>query len=1049
MIPLRVSLEGFLSYKEKQVIDFTGSQLWMLWGPNGVGKSAIFDAITFALYDRHRGDKIKELINHYSDRLAVELDLLVEGKTYRVRRIYPRKGRPVREVIQLEKDINNPSLIHKLPVSGTDSEDGFKEWVKRTIGLEYAAFTSSVLLLQGKSEQLLDAGPKGRYSILADLIGLSDYQRLFEAADAHRKNYDDRITMLSSQLAAPSMQFVTEESIKVARSEVVQKDQQWNTVQAEVGHFTKLLEQASQWKKLIDELEGKRAALQTVLTLIERQDEIEHSFAEWQSLQQVIPTLKQVVKQRTLISESQQNAAILQGKRSQLLPTILQAQVKQDALRKHINELADAIVELQREKGQRQHRLTELAPIIATFGQIESLQEQITNFSGKMSVFPSNIAQERQEAQERVDRIAEIERALPWLKTFAHARSGSAKALESAQNAYAQAERLQTEILEHEGEYCQLNVKLEETQKREKELFAEKNTALTQYQGACKKLSSFEDAATKPTCELCGQEITREHALQEKIRLHSHIENLKNAYDSCMLLYGEAFEQQKCLKKEITALDTHIKEVKKEHDDYVNTHKSNQEQARNNVQQMKSAFDNIQVPFRGYISLSVLVEDGEWLETTYPTEADLAALRLEIVGKITDEDNLKLLRDQHTEWQTLQTQRAFANKQLEQLLISFDLEQAKNARDEKYGIDQRLELLDAEVNQKRESHSQEETLAQEASEGHNTLLSKEQELKGFLDAEDVRQEVLNSTLQSFITNLPIAWQTHTESFSIDDLAELEVKRDALASYELQHQQLGQARHDKNSHQLRIDEIQGQIDTYPLEACRPTTEVEQELNCKKADQQRIDDERNKAIGHLAQLNNQWAYRIDLEQQKREAERLYHLYKLLAGLLGHNGLQQQLLHEAESVITDLANGTLSGLSHGRMRMELRRESDSSSVSSEKALDLLVYDRDTGHHSISIKLASGSQRFRIAISLALAIGRYSSRAAHHIESVIIDEGFGGLDKAGRDDMVQELSTLGQHLAQIILVSHQDDFAAAFTNRYSFKLVDKASCVTLVEDD
>jgi DNA repair exonuclease SbcCD ATPase subunit len=106
-------------------------------------------------------------------------------------------------------------------------------------------------------------------------------------------------------------------------------------------------------------------------------------------------------------------------------------------------------------------------------------------------------------------------------------------------------------------------------------------------------------------------------------------------------------------------------------------------------------------------------------------------------------------------------------------------------------------------------------------------------------------------------------------------------------------------------------------------------------------------------------------------------------------------------------------------------------------------------TNQHSIPINLASGSQRFRIAVSMALAIGRYSNRAAHQIESVIIDEGFGSLDKAGRDDMIQELNTLGQQLACIIVVSHQDDFATAFANRYSFKLVDKASYVTLVEGD
>jgi exonuclease SbcC len=51
--------------------------------------------------------------------------------------------------------------------------------------------------------------------------------------------------------------------------------------------------------------------------------------------------------------------------------------------------------------------------------------------------------------------------------------------------------------------------------------------------------------------------------------------------------------------------------------------------------------------------------------------------------------------------------------------------------------------------------------------------------------------------------------------------------------------------------------------------------------------------------------------------------------------------------------------------------------------------------------------------------------------------------------DDMIQELNTLGQQLKCIILVSHQDDFATAFPNRYSFKLVDKASFVTLVGDE
>ena len=87
MIPRRVSLRGFLCYREEQEIDFAGSTLWMLAGLNGSGKSAIFDAVTYALFGHHRGGSqhAAEFINKDSDGLAVEfvphlLDVLVHAR---------------------------------------------------------------------------------------------------------------------------------------------------------------------------------------------------------------------------------------------------------------------------------------------------------------------------------------------------------------------------------------------------------------------------------------------------------------------------------------------------------------------------------------------------------------------------------------------------------------------------------------------------------------------------------------------------------------------------------------------------------------------------------------------------------------------------------------------------------------------------------------------------------------------------------------------------------------------------------------------------------
>jgi exonuclease SbcC len=91
--------------------------------------------------------------------------------------------------------------------------------------------------------------------------------------------------------------------------------------------------------------------------------------------------------------------------------------------------------------------------------------------------------------------------------------------------------------------------------------------------------------------------------------------------------------------------------------------------------------------------------------------------------------------------------------------------------------------------------------------------------------------------------------------------------------------------------------------------------------------------------------------------------------------------------------------------------------SSGTISKCSSLILYNHATGEKPTAVALTSGSQRFCIAVSLALAIGQYVGNNTRNIESVIIDEGFGSLDKNGRDDMIEEL----KELKQIILVSHQ----------------------------
>ena len=166
-----------------------------------------------------------------------------------------------------------------------------------------------------------------------------------------------------------------------------------------------------------------------------------------------------------------------------------------------------------------------------------------------------------------------------------------------------------------------------------------------------------------------------------------------------------------------------------------------------------------------------------------------------------------------------------------------------------------------------------------------------------------------------------------------------------------------------------------------------------------------------------------------------------HKLLAELLGRDRLQRYLVRKAERQIVDYANAVLDRLSGGQLFLQARRSR--TTAAPRRRWNWSASNRVTGGTAINVAFLSGSQRFRVAVALALGIGQYASKQHRPIESVIIDEGFGCLDRNGRQVMIQELQNLRGHLHCILLVSHQEEFADAFPDGYRFELHDGATRV------
>ena len=59
MIPQRLVMSAFGSYAGREEIDFSeaGPGIFLVTGDTGAGKTTIFDAITYALYDQTSGGR--------------------------------------------------------------------------------------------------------------------------------------------------------------------------------------------------------------------------------------------------------------------------------------------------------------------------------------------------------------------------------------------------------------------------------------------------------------------------------------------------------------------------------------------------------------------------------------------------------------------------------------------------------------------------------------------------------------------------------------------------------------------------------------------------------------------------------------------------------------------------------------------------------------------------------------------------------------------------------------------------------------------------------
>ncbi len=197
MIPISLSLSGFLSYRDPVEINFESIQLACISGANGAGKSSLLDAMTWALFGQAR-KRDEALIHQQAGAAEVALVFEYESNRFRVQRTLPR-GKTSQLEFQIWDEPAGEEGRWRVLTEHTQRET--QERIIHTLRLDYETFVNAAFFLQGKADQFTQQRPNDRKRILGSILGLDAWEAYRTRTAARRKTVEAEIEQLDGRLA--------------------------------------------------------------------------------------------------------------------------------------------------------------------------------------------------------------------------------------------------------------------------------------------------------------------------------------------------------------------------------------------------------------------------------------------------------------------------------------------------------------------------------------------------------------------------------------------------------------------------------------------------------------------------------------------------------------------------------------------------------------------------------------------------------------------------------------------------------------------------------
>ena len=298
MIPIKLTMRNFMCYRDNvPPLYFTGVHTACIWGDNGNGKSALIDAMTWALWGRTRAKSDDDLVHSGQTELEVELDFAVGQQLYRIIRKHSnpkRQGRSGQTLIEFQITAGNGFRS----IAG-DSITQTQQKITNVLHMDYPTFINSALLLQGHADEFTIKRPVERKEVLADILGLSLYDKLEDQAKELAKQQETEKAQLES-------------AIKDIAEESAQKPAYKADLETAKSSLTRIAEVISEQESRLNNLRQEKESLENkkrqLTDLQEHISSSQRGLERWgeqiQQLHSRLNKYEELMAQRSTIEES-------------------------------------------------------------------------------------------------------------------------------------------------------------------------------------------------------------------------------------------------------------------------------------------------------------------------------------------------------------------------------------------------------------------------------------------------------------------------------------------------------------------------------------------------------------------------------------------------------------------------------------------------------------------------------------------------------------------------------------------------------------------------